>query len=100
MIDRSMYCTLVEERDQSLWERTTDEQAIRQLKEQIEALEWYERQIESCDDPQLKSVLAKNRDKGKQNAAMLIEWIRRRDDAFHRELTGYLFSDKALPFSP
>ncbi|MFP4349539.1 MAG: hypothetical protein ACLFQY_14715 [Desulfococcaceae bacterium] len=99
MINRSMYRSLVEERDQSLWEQTNDEQAIRLLKEQIEALEWYERQIESCDDPQLKSVLAENRDKGKQNAAMLIEWIRRRDDTFHRELSGYLFSDKALPFS-
>lgn len=41
MINRSMYRTLVEERDQSLWEQTTDEQAIRLLKEQIEALEWY-----------------------------------------------------------
>lgn len=99
-MDRSMYRALVEERDQSLWKHSTDEQAIRLLKEQIEALEWYERHIESCDDPRLKSVLAKNRDKGKENAAMLIEWIRRRDDVFHRELTGYLFSDKALPFSP
>jgi len=41
VINRSMYRTLVEERDQSLWEQTTDEQAIRLLKEQIEALEWY-----------------------------------------------------------
>jgi hypothetical protein len=44
----------------------------------------------------LKSILAHNRDEEKEHAAMVLEWIRRKDPAFDKELKDYLFTDKPL----
>ena len=40
--------------------------------------------------------MAHNRDEEKEHAAMLLEWIRRIDGAFQKELKGYLFTDKKI----
>jgi hypothetical protein len=40
--------------------------------------------------------LAHNRDEEKEHAAMILEWIRRKDSAFDQELKDYLFTDTPI----
>ncbi|MFA6330331.1 MAG: ferritin [Candidatus Micrarchaeia archaeon] len=49
------------------------------ITEELEAISWYEKRIESAKDAELKKILAHNRDEEKEHAAMLIEWVRKND---------------------
>ena len=70
--------------------------AIESLKEELEAVDWYNQRADVCKDEGLKAVLVHNRDEEKEHAAMILEWIRRRDPAFAKELQDYLFTDKPI----
>lgn len=70
--------------------------AITSLMEEFEAVDWYNQRVDACSDPQLKAILAHNRDEEKEHAAMLLEWIRRKDSSLEKELKDYLFTDKAI----
>ena len=70
--------------------------AIVSLMEELEAVDWYNQRVDACTDPDLKAVLAHNRDEEKEHAAMVLEWIRRSDPSFDKELRDYLFTDKQI----
>jgi ferritin-like protein len=70
--------------------------AIVSLIEELEAVDWYQQRFEACKDPELKAILAHNRDEEKEHAAMVLEWIRRKDAAFSKELKDTLFTNKPL----
>jgi hypothetical protein len=70
--------------------------AIQSLMEELEAVDWYNQRVDACRDAELKKILAHNRDEEKEHAAMVLEWIRRRDPALDKELKDYLFSDKPI----
>jgi ferritin-like protein len=70
--------------------------AIVSLMEELEAVDWYNQRVDACRDPELRGILAHNRDEEKEHAAMVLEWIRRRDPAFSRELKDFLFTDKPI----
>ena len=70
--------------------------AIESLKEELEAIDWYHQRVDLCKDGELKAILAHNRDEEKEHASMLLEWIRRKDQAFSKELKDYLFTDKQI----
>lgn len=70
--------------------------AIISLMEELEAIDWYQQRIDACHDKELKTILAHNRDEEKEHAAMVLEWIRRRDPQFDKELRDYLFTDKPI----
>jgi uncharacterized protein len=70
--------------------------AIISLMEELEAVDWYQQRIDACKDKELKAILAHNRDEEKEHAAMVLEWIRRRDETFDRQLRAYLFTDKPI----
>jgi ferritin-like protein len=63
--------------------------AITSLMEELEAVDWYNQRVDACADDELAEILAHNRDEEKEHAAMVLEWIRRRDPAFDRELREY-----------
>jgi hypothetical protein len=44
----------------------------------------------------LKGILVHNRDEEVEHAAMIIEWLRRQDPVFEKELKDFLFTDKPL----
>jgi hypothetical protein len=67
--------------------------AIVSLMEELEAVDWYNQRVDVCTDPDLKAILAHNRDEEKEHAIMLLEWIRRRDPAFDHELKDTLFKE-------
>lgn len=70
--------------------------AIVSLMEELEAVDWYNQRVDACKDAELKAILAHNRDEEKEHAAMLLEWIRRRDATFSKELKDVLFTDKRI----
>ncbi len=70
--------------------------AITSLMEELEAVDWYNQRVDACKDQQLKAILAHNRDEEKEHAAMVLEWIRRKDSTFAKELKDYLFTDKTI----
>jgi ferritin-like protein len=70
--------------------------AIVSLMEELEAVDWYNQRVDACKDEELRAVLAHNRDEEKEHAAMVLEWIRRKDPAFDHELRDFLFTEKQI----
>jgi len=70
--------------------------AITSLMEELEAVDWYNQRVDACKNEELKAILAHNRDEEKEHAAMVLEWIRRQDPSFDKELKDYLFTDKVI----
>ena len=80
-----------------LTDKTRDMQrAIISLMEELEAVDWYNQRVDACQDAELRRILAHNRDEEKEHAAMVLEWIRRQDPTFDKELRDVLFTDKAI----
>jgi len=67
--------------------------AIVSLMEELEAVDWYNQRVDAATEPELKKILAHNRDEEKEHASMLLEWIRRHDPAFEHELKDNLFKE-------
>lgn len=70
--------------------------AIVSLIEELEAVDWYQQRVDACRDPELTAILAHNRDEEKEHAAMVLEWIRRNDPAFDKELRDYLYTSDPI----
>ena len=49
------------------------------LKEELEAINWYQERIDVSSDESLKKVLQHNMDEEKEHVAMLVEWLRQND---------------------
>lgn len=67
--------------------------AITSLMEELEAVDWYNQRVDAATDSELKRILVHNRDEEKEHAAMVLEWIRRRDPKLDQELREVLFKD-------
>jgi len=70
--------------------------AITSLMEELEAVDWYNQRVDACKDKELAAILAHNRDEEKEHAAMVLEWIRRRDPSFDEELRDVLFTTEEI----
>lgn len=70
--------------------------AIISLMEELEAIDWYQQRVDACKDDELREILAHNRDEEKEHAAMVLEWIRRRDGKLSEELKDYLFTEGGI----
>ena len=82
-----------EERSQ-VSESTQDmKRAIDSLKEELEAIDWYNQRADACTNPELKDILLHNAKEEKEHAAMLLEWIRRHDKEMDHELHDNLFKE-------
>lgn len=82
---------------QELTDATRDmHRAITSLMEELEAVDWYNQRVDACKDAELKAILEHNRDEEKEHAAMVLEWIRRKDPRMDKELKDYLFTDKSI----
>ena len=67
--------------------------AILSLMEELEAVDWYNQRVDVATDPELKRILAHNRDEEKEHAAMVLEWIRRHDPILDKNLRETLFKE-------
>lgn len=85
--------TLHESREDLSKETIDRHRAVVSIMEELEAVDWYDQRVEAASDPELAALLAHNRDEEKEHAAMVLEWLRRRDTALDEELRTYLFTD-------
>jgi ferritin-like protein len=75
------------EREEALSARTKDlHRALVSLQEELEAVDWYQQRADATADPDLRRILEHNRDEEKEHAMMLLEWLRRNDVAFARQI--------------
>ena len=88
-----MSSTGLHESEDRIRSETADyHRAVVSLMEELEAVDWYNQRIDAAADEELKSILAHNRDEEKEHAAMVLEWLRRRDPVVARELSDKLFT--------
>ncbi|WP_342305028.1 ferritin family protein [Methanolobus sp. ZRKC5] len=84
---------MIHEESTKLSEKTLNlKRAIDSLREELEAVDWYNQRADACTDENLKKILIHNANEEKEHAAMLIEWLRQNDENFAKELKEYLFS--------
>ncbi len=82
------------EADDKLREETKDHhRALASMMEELEAVDWYDQRVDAATDPELKEILAHNRDEEKEHFVMALEWLRRRDPKFSAELKERLFRE-------
>ena len=55
------------------------ERARKSLREELEAIDFYQERIDATQDASLKHLLEHNMNEEKEHAAMLIEWLRKND---------------------
>ncbi len=70
--------------------------AVVSLMEELEAIDWYQQRVDATGDGDLRDILRHNRDEEKEHAAMLLEWIRRRDPGLDEALRTYLFTEGSI----
>src|SRR5436309_14526794 len=81
------------ESPQDLTPQTRDmHRAIVSLKEELEAIDWYQQRAEACSDPALRDVLLHNKNEEIEHAMMNLEWLRRNDPDFQRHIATYIDS--------
>ena len=86
--------TTLHESEERLSAATRDlHRAIVSLMEELEAVDWYQQRLEASDDAELREILRHNRDEEKEHAAMVLEWIRRRDKTWDAKLREFLFTE-------
>ncbi|MGL5050969.1 MAG: hypothetical protein ACRC6A_13140 [Fusobacteriaceae bacterium] len=68
------------------------DKAVTSLREELEAVNYYNMRAEQATDPQLKKLLIHNRNEEIEHAAMLSEWLRRNISNFDKEFGDYLFT--------
>ena len=66
--------------------------ALVSLREELEAVDWYQQRAEACSDPALAAVLTHNKNEEVEHAIMTLEWIRRHSPVFDENLKTYLNS--------
>ena len=66
--------------------------AIVSLKEELEAIDWYQQRAEACTDGELRSVLIHNKNEEVEHAMMTLEWLRRTNPVFAMNIGTYLGS--------
>jgi ferritin-like protein len=85
------------ESEESLRTETKDNhRALTSMMEELEAVDWYDQRVDAATDPELKEILAHNRDEEKEHFVMVLEWLRRRDAKFSEELRARLFTNGSI----
>ena len=77
-------------------ETLDNHRALTSMQEELEAADWYDQRVDAATDPELKAILAHNRDEEKEHFVMLLEWFRRRDPKMSTELKDRLFTTGSI----
>ena len=70
--------------------------AISSLMEELEAVDWYQQRAGATQDPELRAILEHNRDEETEHAMMVLEWIRRNNPVFEKNVKTYLSKTGAI----
>jgi len=67
--------------------------AISSLMEELEAVDWYQQRAGATQDPELRAILEHNRDEETEHAMMVLEWMRRNNTVFDKNIRTYLMKE-------
>jgi uncharacterized protein len=70
--------------------------AIVSLKEELEAVDWYQQRAEACSDAELRAVILHNKNEEIEHAMMTLEWIRRHNSTFDTNIGTYIKSTGSI----
>jgi len=70
--------------------------ATRQYVEELEAVDWYRQRADGCSDPALKAILIHNMEEEIEHACMVLEWLRRNNETFAKEMKERLFTEDPI----
>lgn len=88
--------SLHEDRNVLSQETLDRHRAISTIMEELEAIDWYDQRIEATGNAELAQILTHNREEEKEHASMLLEWLRRHDPGFDKQLRAQLFQQGAI----
>ena len=64
--------------------------ALVSLREELEAVDWYQQRAEACSDAELRAILTHNKNEEIEHATMTLEWLRRHNTVIDANLKTYL----------
>lgn len=70
--------------------------AIVSVKEELEAVDWYNQRADVATDPELRKILEHNRNEEMEHAIMVLEWLRRNMDGWDEEMKTYFFTNSPI----
>jgi uncharacterized protein len=70
--------------------------ALASLKEEIEAVDWYQQRLDVTRDQQLQKILKHNLEEEIEHACMVLEWLRRNMEGWDEKMSQYLFTQKDI----
>jgi ferritin-like protein len=68
--------------------------ALTTVKEEVEAVIWYQQRAAVCSDEQLRRVVEHNLAEEIEHACMALEWLRRNMRGWDEQLRTYLFKSE------
>jgi ferritin-like protein len=66
--------------------------ALVSLREELEAVDWYQQRAEACSDADLRAILTHNKNEEIEHAMMTLEWLRRHNSVIDGNVKTYLNS--------
>jgi ferritin-like protein len=70
--------------------------AMDSMREELEAVDWYRQRMQAASDPELRAILDHHQREEVEHFAMLLEWCRRNDADFAKQLREYLFTERPI----
>lgn len=70
--------------------------ALVSLQEELEAIDWYRQRADATENEALKAVLLHNMGEEVEHACMMLEWLRRHEPLFDKNLRTYLFQEQPI----
>jgi ferritin-like protein len=66
--------------------------ALKSLKEEVEAIDWYNQRVDAATNQEIAAIMGHNRDEEIEHACMALEWLRRNMPGWDEQLRTFLFT--------
>jgi hypothetical protein len=70
--------------------------AIVSVMEEMDAIDWYRQRAEDTEDTDLREILLHNMREETEHACMLLEWLRRNDAEWSKQMDAYLYTEAPI----
>jgi hypothetical protein len=70
--------------------------AIVSVMEEMDAIDWYRQRAEDTEDTALREILLHNMREETEHACMILEWLRRNDAEWSKQMDTYLYTDAPI----
>jgi uncharacterized protein len=70
--------------------------AIISVMEEMDAIDWYRQRAEDCEDGPLREILLHNMREEIEHACMILEWLRRNEPEWGRQMDTYLYTEAPI----